>query len=73
MTRSGNVSAITQWPKKLGGGKGGGGFEFGDGQERGLPVVPGADGASLSLCISVTSTGNWRGLSAFLQRSETDK
>lgn len=69
MTRSGNGSAITQWPKKLCSGGG----EFGDGQERGLPAVPGADGASLSLCILVTSTGNWRGLSAFLQRSETDK
>lgn len=43
-----------------------GGAEFEDGQERGLPVVPGADGVPLSLCILVTSTGNWRSLQAFL-------
>lgn len=39
-----------------------GGDENEDGQERGLPVVSGADGAPLSLCILGTSTGNWSAL-----------
>lgn len=61
--RSGNGPAIRRMAKKKKKKWGGvGGVEFEDGQERGLPVAPGADGVPLSLCILVTSTGNWRGL-----------